>query len=188
MTTVQHLCALAIVTVTIGLIYTSVQQSHRTAANDPQSYIVERVKEDLEKGKAVDSFFSDSVDLEQSLDVFVLLCDSAGNPLRSSGYLKGQMPRLPNGLFEHARKNGSHWVSWQPLPDVRMAIGIEAVHSPSAAFVVAGRSLHDTEERVSRLGSLMLIGWCLCVGIVLINWLILSYGNKNQTALGTTVS
>ncbi|MFL5741736.1 MAG: hypothetical protein ACJ75B_16030 [Flavisolibacter sp.] len=186
MTTVQHLCALAIVTVTMGLIYTSVQQSYRTAANDPQSIIAERIKEDLEKGRKMDQYFSDTLDLEKSRDVFVLLCDSKGRPLRGTGYLKGQLPVLPVGLFDHAVKNKSHWVSWQPQQNVRMALGILSVHSPAAAFLAIGRSLDDTEERISKLGSLLLVGWFLCVGIVLINWLILRYGNKHEATFSAT--
>jgi hypothetical protein len=44
---ITHLAAIAIVTILCGLIYVSVQQSHRSVANDPQLQIARDISEGL---------------------------------------------------------------------------------------------------------------------------------------------
>ena len=43
MKSVQHLCALGIITIILGLIYASVQQVYRNSANDPQVQLAHEI-------------------------------------------------------------------------------------------------------------------------------------------------
>ena len=49
----QHLSALAIITIIMTLIYASVQQTYRSNANDPQMQIVNDLKNNLQEGKPI---------------------------------------------------------------------------------------------------------------------------------------
>src|SRR5437868_6814048 len=118
----NYLFATGIITIIILLVYATVQQSYRTAANDPQIQLSEDIAERLSAGKPVDTYFSDTIDISKSLSTFITLFDGSGNPVRSTGYLDGQMCKLPSGLFDHTRKNQMHSVTWQPRSGVRMAI------------------------------------------------------------------
>jgi hypothetical protein len=179
MKTIQHLCAIAIVTIILGLIYASVQQSYRSNANDPQAQIAHDLRDHLQQGKPV--VFDDTVELEKSLSVFKETYDQNGDPIQSTGFLNGSMPLLPKGVFEYARANGEHWVTWQPRRDVRMAMGIVHVNAGPVAYLAVGRSLRDVEERESRLSKMIFVGWVLCISMVLINWLVTYYNVKRAS-------
>ena len=184
MKTIPHLSAMAIITIIIGLIYCAVQQNYRSSANDPQVQIAQELRSDLQKGKLMP--FDDSVEMQTSLSVFEEACDKNGNPLLSTGYLNGKVPRLPKGVFEYAKANGEHWLTWQPQENVRMATGIVRVDVGPIAYLVVGRSLSEVEKRVSAMGKMIFMGWVLCICVVLVNWLIsFYYYNRKDIVHGT---
>jgi hypothetical protein len=172
MKTLPYLSAIIIVTVIIGLVYVAVQQTYRTGANDPQTEILYTIKERMEKGMEPLPKGSDSVDLQKSLAVFVAAYDSSGNATWSTGYLHGEKPNLPRSLFQQAKMNGEHWVTWQPQRDVRMSIGILPVNGGPVSYIVAGRSLKLVEQRVSKLLTLIFVCWLICFCVILINWFV----------------
>ncbi|MFL5772926.1 MAG: hypothetical protein ACJ75F_07205 [Flavisolibacter sp.] len=168
----HHISALVIITVVMALIYASVQQTYRSNANDPQTQIINDLKNNLHEGKISPEVFSDSIDLEKSQSVFVESYDEKGIPVKSSGYLHGKFPQLPKGVIEFARRNGEHWVTWQPQRNVRMAMGIAKVNADPVSFIAAGRSLDEVEARESNLVTMVFIAWVICCAIVLLNWLV----------------
>ena len=172
MRTLPYLSATIIVTVIIGLVYVAVQQTYRTAANDPQTEILSALKERMENGVVPVPPDSGSLDLEKSLSVFVAAYDSTGSALWSTGYLQGNKPHLPLSLFQQAGINGEHWVTWQPQRGVRMSIGIMAVNGGPVSYIVAGRSLKLVEQRVSKLLTLIFVCWLICICVILINWFV----------------
>jgi sensor histidine kinase regulating citrate/malate metabolism len=177
-----YLFAMAIITIIFGVIYGTVQQSYRSGANDPQIQLARDINLKLHEGKAVDNFFTDSINIAQSLSPFAVLYDANGKPLRSSGYLNGKIPELPAGVFDYAKANGEHDVTWQPQSGVRMAMVIVSSNSSSVGFVAAGRSLQEVEIREHSLITMIFIGWIICVGLVLIYAVIQFYKNsKFQT-------
>jgi len=175
-----YLFAMAIITIIFGVIYGTVQQSYRSGANDPQIQLARDINLKLRDGKAVDSFFADSINIAQSLSPFAVLYDANGKPLRSSGYLNGKMPELPAGVFDYAKANGEHDVTWQPQSRVRMAMVIVIVssNSSSVGFVAAGRSLQEVEIREHNLITMIFIGWIICIGLVLIYAVIQFYRHR----------
>lgn len=177
----EHLSAMAIITIIMGLIYGSVQQTYRSNANDPQVQIAHDLRDHVQKGKAL--AFDDTIDLEKSLSVFREAYDENGLPLQSTGFLNGKMPQLPKGVFEYAKANGEHWVTWQPQSNVRMAMGIVHIANGPFAYLAVGRSLKEVEERVSQLTDMVFVAWILCIAVTAVNWLVTyyNYRKKNYT-------
>lgn len=165
----NYVVALVVVTVIIALIYGTVQQSYRTAANDPQIQMAEDLSAELGAGKLVANIYpADTIDIAHSLSPVVIFYDNAGRPIRSTGYLDGKMCQLPSGVFDHARKMGMHTVTWQPRQDVRMAVVLIHVNSSPVEFVAAARSLREVEIREANLTKMVLMGWGICVALIAI--------------------
>ena len=176
---ILNLAVILVITILFGVIYIGIQQVFRTSANDPQIELTREVATRLQQGKPVDSFFStDTIDIEHSDMPFLEVADALGNPIRSTGLLKGKMPQLPSGVIEYVMKNGEDGVTWQPYRNVRMAMIIQKISS-SSQCVIAGRSLTETENRVSGLSKMLGIGWIISIAIVLMVNLIIGrfYGN-----------
>ncbi|MEP6947744.1 MAG: hypothetical protein ABI863_00655 [Ginsengibacter sp.] len=181
----DYLLVMAIITVIFGVVYATVQQNYRTAANDPQIQIARDINARIHKGRPVESFFADTIDIGQSLSTFVTLYQADQKPVRSSGYLDGKMPELPAGVLGFAKAEGEHEVTWQPRNGVRIAVVIIHSNSSPVGFVVAGRSLQEVEIREQDLVTMVFIGWIICIGLVLFHAVLQFYRttqNKFLTA------
>lgn len=171
-----YLAAVLIITVLSGLIYVSVQQSHRSGANDPQLQIARDISEQLKKNLSIDRLMTgDTVEISQSLATFKILYNSTGDPVQSTGFLDGQLPHIPKGVFDFTKTNGEDVFTWQPRKGVRMAMVMEYVQAPGIAFAAVGRSLKEVEKRVSNLTTMLLIGWLVCIGILFFHWVIVTF-------------
>jgi sensor histidine kinase regulating citrate/malate metabolism len=166
---IDYFLVIAIITAISGIIYATVQQTYRSGANDPQIQIARDINSKLQQGKPVENFFADTIDIAQSLSVFNVLYDDAGKPIRSSGYLQNKMPGIPVGVFEFAKKNGEHDVTWQPQAGVRMAMVIVSSNSSPVGFVASGRSLQEVEIREHNLITIIFFGWIICIALVLLH-------------------
>jgi hypothetical protein len=170
-----------LVMVLSGLIYLAVQQSYRSGANDPQLQVARDISERLKNNQSIDQLMAgDTVDISKSLAVFKVLYDLQGVPIQSNGLLDGKSLQMPKGVFDFAKENGEDVLTWQPRRGVRMATVVEFVRSPSVAFVAVGRSLEETEKRVSNLTIMLFVGLFACFGIILVHQLIVNFGDKNQ--------
>jgi hypothetical protein len=166
----SHLSVSIAITILCLLIYASVQQTYRTAANDPQIQLAVEIKDHIERAQALENIFPrDSIDLNESLGVFAVLYDKGNHPIRSSAFLDGESPVLPSGVFEFVNANGEDRISWQPKKNVRMAMVVKKVNNANIKYVAVGRSLKETELRESSLLFLVFIGWIICLVVVSIN-------------------
>ena len=166
------------VTGVFSAMYVSVQQDLRQGSNDPQIAMAEDAATQLEGGAVPASLVPRGVpllDIKTTLNPWLAVYDTNALPLESSAQLSGAPPQPPKGLFDE-----STWVShklwktpagnetrvtWQPEPDVRQSIVL--VHYKSATsegFVVAGRSMRLTEERIIQLGINLLVAWVFTLG------------------------
>lgn len=187
---VTHLAATIIITAVMLLIYACVQQSYRSAANDPQLQIARDLGNALSRGKINEQFFrTDTIDIAQSLAVFAELFDANGKALQSTGFLDGKLPQPPAGIFEFTRANMENILTWQPRPGVRMAMVFEKIKTPGAAlvpkeeleskgFVAAGRSLTETEIRESNLIRMIIMAWIACLSVLLVHLSVQVYYRK----------
>ena len=138
----------AVSTVLCLLVYVTVQQALRTAANDPQVQMAEDAVRALERGDAIDKVVpAGTVEIERSLAPFLMIYDAAGHAIAGSGALRGQPAAPPSGVFEFVERNGEERVTWQPERGVRLAAVVLATTAKPAAFVLAARSLREVERR-----------------------------------------
>ena len=151
------LVAAAAVTVLFGGGYVVAQQSVRHAADHPQIEMARDAIAKLQAGASPSSVLpKTAVDLARSKEPYLILTDPQGRVLASSATLGGEVVVPPAGVFDYVRAHGEDVVTWQPAPGVRSAI---AVDSWEYGFVVAGRSLEDTEDMESSLLEWTLGGW-----------------------------
>jgi hypothetical protein len=164
------LSTIAVVTVILLLIYAAVQQTYRTGANDPQIQMARDIAVSLKEQKSIEHIFPvDSVDISRSLGVFAVMYDSNSRPVKSSGFINGNIPQLPAGVFDFVRSHGADMITWQPQPGIRMAMVAAAVQSPNVSFVAVGRSLNEVEVRESNLLLMVIISWLISIGIIIIH-------------------
>lgn len=178
---ILHLVAASIITVMILLIYASVQQVHRSSANDPQIQIARDLSNAMSKGKSIDRLIStDTIDITQSLSVFTEVFDKNGDPLKTTGYLNSRIPQPPPGVLKFTNANHEDVLTWQPQNNVRMAMVFEKIDAPGEGFVAVGRSLQQTEVRESSLVKMIGIAWITCIIILFVHFLIQSYLYKKN--------
>jgi hypothetical protein len=165
----------AVITLMSVLIYAVTQQNFRLTANDPQTQMAEDAVTAIKNGADPKTLVAPGAVTEMSerTSPFMVIYDKAGNMAAGSITLNGKPLTLPNGVLDYIQKNGSDMVSWQPQPGVRDAmIGLKA---DKGYTVIAGRSLHDVEERISKLGEQVLFGWfvslvALLVVVIIQDW------------------
>jgi hypothetical protein len=167
---VRRWLPLAVVTTALCLlVYATVQHSLRSGANDPQVQLAEDAVSALERRDALESVIPPgNVRIESSLAPFVIAFDSAGRPLAGSGSLRGTVPAPPRGVFDFVRANGADRVTWQPDRGVRIAAVVARVSGSPAAFVLAGRSLREVEEREAFARYAAAITWAAALGASLL--------------------
>ncbi len=177
----SHLTALILVTILCGLVYVTVQQAHRSGANDPQLQIALDIKNAIESNRSLDRWMTnDSIEISRSLSVFKTLYDKNGIPVQSTGLLDGQIPKMPQGVFQFTNQHAEDVFTWQPKGGVRMAVVLEAVDSPQIGFVAVGRSLNEIEKRESNLTTMVLVAWLVCAGLILLHLLFAYFNNKQN--------
>jgi hypothetical protein len=175
---VTHFAILMIVTVLCGLIYVTVQQSHRTGANDPQLQIALDLKNAIETNRSTVKWMpGDTIEISKSLSVFKTFYNKNAEPVQSTGFLDGQLPKIPKAVLDFTERNQENVVTWQPQRGIRLAMVIESVNSPSIGFVAVGRSLKEVEKRESTLVTMVVVAWLVCVGIILLHFLLSYFSN-----------
>lgn len=152
-----------------ALVYGAVQHDLRSGANDPQIQLAEDAAASLEAGGSGSGIVpSATVDIATSPAPWVVLCDYAGDPVVSSGFLDRRPPKLPKGVFTYAAKAGEDRFTWQPRAGVRQAVVVRKIKGASGGFAVAGRSLREVEKREDDL--------TLEVGVALVFTLVVTLG------------
>lgn len=178
---ITHLTTVIIITVLSALIYVSVQQSYRSGANDPQLQLANDITNALRKNHPIEHLLpKDTIEISENTAPFIVLYNDKGEPIQSTGLLDGNLPQLPQGVFDFARRNGEDVVTWQPKKGVRMAMVVESLASSNVAFVAAGRSLKEVEKREGNLATMVMIGWLICIGAVGLHWIITGFNRIKQ--------
>jgi hypothetical protein len=154
------IASLIVVTLLCGLTYVITQHILRADANDPQIQMAEDAATALAKGQPPQSVLPRTkVAMDKSLAPFVIIYDSAGQPVATSGTINNQAPLLPNGVLEATKQNGEDRITWQPQNDTRIAAVITAYSGTTEGFVLAGRSLREVESRESEVLIYTIIAW-----------------------------
>jgi Ca2+/Na+ antiporter len=175
----------AMITLMCMIIYVITQQNFRLTANDPQTQMAEDAVTAINNGADPKSLIISGpvFEMSKSFSPFIMIYDKAGNIAAGNTTLNGKLLTLPNGVIDYIQKNGHDMVSWQPQPGVRDAmVGIKAAKGYT---VIAGRSLHQVEERIATLGEQVLFGWVVSligmfIIIVIQEWVTKKYSSVNQ--------
>lgn len=165
---------LAIVTTLLcGLVFGVSQQIYRQGANDPQIQLAEDMARYIGSGNDVHKVMPGmDVDIASSLVWFLVIYDGSGQVVAANGKLDGQVPVLPQGVLENAKKMGQNRVTWEPKEGVRIAT---VVVPYEGGYVLAGRNLRETEGRIMMLAQKVFVGWVVMVGVVFLgSWFLIS--------------
>ena len=165
-----HFAAAIIVTGIFLTIYATVQQAHRSGANDPQLQLARDIETKISSNKPFDQLLpNDSIDISQSLGNFVTVYNSSGVPVKSTGLLDNRLPQLPAGVFDFTRGNKEDVFTWQPRAGVRIATVLE---STPVGFVAVGRSLKEVEVREGNLVNMIIISWVACMAVIFLHLIV----------------
>ncbi len=138
----------------------SMQQMLRRGADQPQVDMAEWYAGEISAGEAPGNVIPPGyVDLERSLQPFVIFYDDYGRAGTGTGYIDQSLPALPSGVLEFVRSHGSENVTWQPRRGIRIASVIKHVTGKGSGFILAGRSLRMVEEQESLLRRMFIGGW-----------------------------
>lgn len=164
-----HTATLALVlTLLGGAAAITMQQMLRRGANQPQIDMAQWYAGEIGAGESPGNVIPPGyVDLEQSLQPFVIFYDEQGNPGPGTGYLDQRIPTPPSGVFDFVRIHGSESVTWQPRPGVRIASVVRRINSKTPGFILAGRSLRLVEEQESLLWRLVMAGWVIVMALLI---------------------
>lgn len=151
-----------VITLLSGIIFVTTYQIYRSYANDPQVQLSQDMANYLSSGKPVMEVMPKSeVDIAKNSVWFLSIYNDKGEVIASNAKLDGQTPVLPNGVLEHAKQGGQNRVTWEPVPGVRIA---SVITSYNGGYVLAGRSLKETEMRILTIGKMIGLGWVLSMG------------------------
>jgi len=162
----------------------TMQQMLRRGANQPQIDMADWYSGEIASGEKPGNVIPPGyVDLEKSLQPFVIFYDELGRPLAGTGYLDQALPVPPAGVFDFVRSHGRENLTWQPRPGVRMASVIRRVDAKTSGFILAGRSLRLVEEQESLLWRMVMGIWLAVMGLLLGGAFLLNRsGSKPQPA------
>lgn len=162
-----------IATLLAGLIYGTVRQSIRQAADDPQIELAEDTAAALNAGIRPESIIpAGRINIAKSLAPYLIIYNESGYPLISSGELDNQIPVPPAGIFKQAKANGQNRITWQPKPGARSAVVVVPFTGKPSGFVLAGRSLREIEKRENQIFQNVFWGW-LITTLGTLGWLFL---------------
>jgi hypothetical protein len=146
-----------LVTFTCCLVYTIAQQSLRLGANELPTQLATDTSIKLENGQNLESALpSDKIDISKSLNTFVMVYDNNKNLVAESGMMGASKPAYPKGVLSYVDQKGESKVTWQTQTGVRFAtIAIKY----KDGYIVAARSLKETEKLIDTVGKLVLLAW-----------------------------
>ena len=160
--------AIGAMSATLMVVFVVAQQIERLGADSPQLQMAEDASAALAAGSPAASLLhGPAVDVARSLAPFIVVLDASGKPVVSSGVLDASVPVPPPGVLAHVRRDGSSRITWAPRAGVRLAAVVERANGPATGFVVAARSLRQTEDAISTIGRLVAFIWlCGTAGLI----------------------
>ena len=156
---------LVAVTVVVGFIV--YQFALRQPANHPQVEVASAAVASLNAGADPASVVPANQVEIGSPDLYVMVLDSNRTVLATSAHLNGETVVPPAGVFEYVRAHGDDRITWQPAAGVRSAIVVEGFRG---GFVVAGRTLTDSENLEGPMVRMAMLAWLaiVVIGIVVL--------------------
>ncbi|MQC26608.1 MAG: hypothetical protein DWG76_04050 [Chloroflexi bacterium] len=93
-----------VLTLMVGLLYASVQQVHRSGADDPQIQMAEDAAKRLNARESIQDIVPvGEVEISESLAPFLNFYDADGQAVAGNGLLHGSLPDYP---WAHCKRRG----------------------------------------------------------------------------------
>lgn len=145
--------------------YWAVQQNYRLSANDPQIQILEDSQSNLANVTDLSQLATafGKTDISKTLSPFLVIYDDSGKPIAGNGYLNDNLPNLPAGVFDAAKKQAQDRFTWQPRPGLRFAAVLIHFSGKQNGFAMAARSLREIEAREDLLTKGAAAAWGLAM-------------------------
>jgi hypothetical protein len=146
-----------LITFTSLLVYVAAQQILRLGANSMPAELAAKISINLENSKSLlDAVPGEIIDISKSPGTFAMVFDKDKNLIASSAVMGIDEPEYPKGVLDYVDKNGEDRVTWQPQKGLRFAtVAIKA----GDKYIVAGRSLKETENLINTVGNLIFYSW-----------------------------
>jgi hypothetical protein len=150
-----------LVTFTSLLVYVTAQQVLRLGANEMPAELAAETSINLENSKSpLDAVPAEITDISKSPGTFAMVFDKDKNLIASSAVMGIDEPAYPREVLDYVDKNGEDRVTWQPQKGLRFAtIAVKA----GDKYIVAGRSLKETEKLIATIGKLVFYAWLACM-------------------------
>lgn len=162
-----------------GGIYITGQQLLRQTANDPQIQIAQDTAFAIAHGADMQQFVSGpQVELTRSLATFVMIYDDSYQRVESTALLNDHELNIPAGVLRYTNEHGEDRITWQPMPDVRLATVVVKMNGSKSGFVVVGRSLKEVENRSWILLRNVFLGWI----VILLSSLVAAIYSKKHNS------
>jgi hypothetical protein len=140
------LAAIAIVVI-VGTYFTT-RYVLRQAANDPQIQMAEDGRRALQSGQDPTRVVpAATVDVAHELAPYLIVYSDQRVPVAGSGTYNGRIPIPPATVFNTAKQSGSARLTWELGDGTRGAIVVVPAAGDHPGYVLAGRSLRETETR-----------------------------------------
>lgn len=141
-----------------ALLFFVFSETLRLETNDPQTQIAREVTGALDSGKKPESLITTGtkIDISKSLDTFLIVYDKERKPIVSSAIAENEIPIPPAGVFTFADAKRETRITWEGIKGVRIAAVVSKYNN---GYVLVGRSLAVTEERIKAIGLQVLAGW-----------------------------
>jgi hypothetical protein len=177
---------------TLGLLFTMLggaasavfQGMLRHGANQPQAQMAAFYASKIASGVNPDEAIPrNNVDIERSLEPFVIFYNDQGAPNTATGYLNQAIPTLPPGVFHYLRTHSTDTVTWQPQSNVRIAAVIHRITGPNPGFLLTGRSLRVVEEQEDLFWKMAFSGWFIVVLLLAAGAALLTHVQQQKPSL-----
>lgn len=154
------------VTIMFVFMYAVAQNVLRSGANDPQIQMAEDAAFLLQNQTPMGPIVPEkTVEVSQSLAPFIQVYDKKGSLLDANVMLHGKSFTISKEALNYAKDYGENRLTWQPEKGVRIAAVISHYDGQNPGFVVAGKSLRETENRIGNIGKLCFLAW---VGMMIV--------------------
>ena len=170
-TTSLWLVSLLAISIVFVIIYFAAHYALRSGANEPQIQVANdtawKTALQLEQNGKIVPLEGEKMDISSSQGSFVIVYNKDGEVIDSTGVYNGQVPKLPDGVLQGTVEGEKTIFTWEPVENVRIAAVV--VSSGKYGYVLAGKSLVDTESSINKLAYILLVTYgLLLVGITVV--------------------
>ena len=148
--------------------YVISQQMLRLGANDLPNQISVNIANKLSDNLTIQQDLPSKIDLTNNQSPFVIVYDGTGKQIISTASINGTSVEIPQGVLNEAKVKGQNRVTWQPQQGIREAIVVTYYTGGSTGYVVAGKSLQETENLEDKVLSLAGLGFLGTIGVTFI--------------------